>query len=148
MKKRITDGEIMPAETENSKKSSHKVSTAVITVVASVVLLAFYYLSLGFEPFPGYFMIVMWVYMVALAALALTYVIYNRGFSRKGITAQMLPDEWSDEQKQDFIEDGEKRMRRSKWMLVLIVAFFVTFAVEALYLFVYDTMLEGLLGLL
>ena len=142
MKKRITDGETMPAENTRSKKSSQKILTAIITAAVSVVLVAVYYFSLAFEFFP----LVMWGYMIALAVLALTYVIYNRGFSRKGVTAEMLPDEWSDEQKQSFIEDGEARMRRSKWMLVLIVAFFVTFAVEAWLLFV-NPMLAGLLGL-
>ena len=104
--------------------------------------MAVYYFSLAVEFFP----LVMWGYMIALAVLALTYVIYNRGFSRKGVTVEMLPDEWSDEQKQSFIEDGGLRIRRSKWMLVLIVAFFVTFSVEAWLLFV-NPMLVGLLGL-
>ena len=145
MRKRITDGETMPVENEKSKKSSHKVLTAIITAAASVVLLVFYYFSLAFFSLK-HFKMVMWAYMIALAVLALTYVIYNRGFSRKGVNVEMLPDEWSDEQKQSFIEDGELRIRRSKWMLVLIVAFFVTFAVEAWLLFV-KPMLVGILGL-
>ena len=142
MKKRINDGEAVSAEKKKGKVGSQKILTAIATAVLSVVLVAIYYFSLAFEFFP----IVMWGYMIALAVLALTYVIYNRGFSRKGVTEEMLPDEWSPEEKTLFIRDGERRLRRSKWMLVLIVAFFVTFAVEAWLLFV-NPLLAGLLGL-
>ena len=103
----------------------------VITLVLSLLLLAFYYLSLNFNFFP----LVMWGYMIALAALALTYVIYNRGMSRRGVTEQMLPDEWDEDKKREFIQGGKDRLKRSSWILMLIIAFVVTFAVEAMMLF-------------
>ena len=73
--------------------------------------------------------------MIALAALALTYVIYNRGMSRRGVTEQMLPDEWDEDKKREFIQSGKDRLKRSSWLLMLIIAFVVTFAVEAMMLF-------------
>lgn len=116
----------------NGKKSNEKIWRVVLTAILSVVLLAFYYFSLSFDFFP----IVMWGYMAALAALTLAYIIYNRGMSRNGVTVDMLPDEWSEEKKNDFVEDGKRRLHRSKWMLMLIIAFVITFAVEAVTLFV------------
>ena len=63
------------------------------------------------------------------------YVIYNRGFSRKGITPEMLPASWDEEKKTAFIEDGRIRLRKSKPLLILVIAFIFTFALEAFELF-------------
>ena len=116
-------------------------ATVLITVVLSAMVAAFYYFSLAFEFFP----LVMWGYMIALAVLVLVYIFYNRGFTRKGITVEMLPDDWSDAKKREFVADGKRRLKASKWMLVLIVAFLVTFMIEALILFVSPT-LKDMLG--
>ena len=102
------------------------------TVLLSLVLLGFYYFSLNFSFFP----IVMIGYMVSLAALSLIYIIYNRAMSRNGVTEDMLPVEWDIEKKREFIEDGKRRLRRSRWILVAIISFIITFVVEALVLFV------------
>ena len=79
--------------------------------------------------------IVMLIYMTLATALALAYVIYNRGFSRKNITADMLPESWSEEKKNAFIEDGKLRLKKSKPLLVVVIAFFFTFVIEAIELF-------------
>lgn len=113
------------------KKERNFLWRFVITLVLSLALLAFYYISLNFSFFP----FVMWGYMLALAGLALGYIIYNRGMSRKGVTEDMLPDEWDADKKREFIESGVNRLKRSRWMLMLIIAFMVTFAVEAITLF-------------
>jgi uncharacterized membrane protein len=73
--------------------------------------------------------------MVALAVLAFIYIVYNRAFSRKGVTEEMLPPEWDVEKKREFIEDGKRRLAKSKWMLMGIIALIVTFVVEAVTLF-------------
>jgi len=77
-----------------------------------------------------FFDIVLIVYMVLAAVCTFGYVIYNRGMSRKGVTPEMLPDDWSDEQKREFIEDGEMRLKKSKHLLILVFAFFFTFFVD------------------
>lgn len=89
------------------------------------------------------FYIVFAVYAVIAAASVVGYVIYNRGFSRKGITEDMLPQTWSDEEKAKFIEDGKRRAKRSRWLLVVAFAFIFTFAFDAFDLFV----IQGLFGL-
>ena len=42
----------------------------------------------------------------------------------------MLPDEWSEEKKLEFIENGKVRLKRSKWILMLIIALFFTFIAD------------------
>ena len=83
-----------------------------------------------------FFNIVLIIYMVLAAACTLLYLIYNRGMSRSGVTEEMLPDDWSDEQKREFIEDGEMRLRKTKHLLIVILAFFFTFAVDIIELVV------------
>jgi hypothetical protein len=70
----------------------------------------------------------------------LGYVIYNRGFSRRGVTVEMLPTDWSDEQKEDFVADAARRMARSRWLLIVVFAFFFTFAFELVELYVIPTL--------
>ena len=74
-------------------------------------------------------------YMAVSTVVIFWYVIYNRGFSRKGITPEMLPASWDEEKKTAFIEDGRIRLRKSKPLLILVIAFIFTFALEAFELF-------------
>ena len=85
---------------------------------------------------------VMIVYMTLATVLALAYVIYNKGFSKKNITADMLPADWSEEKKIEFIRKNAEREKRSKWMLLLIIPFAFVFIIEVLYLFLWMDNLE------
>lgn len=114
-----------------NKNDKSKLRYFAVATVLSLILLAFYYFSMNFTFFP----IVMISYMVALAVLAFIYIVYNRAFSRKGVTEEMLPPEWDVEKKREFIEDGKRRLAKSKWMLMGIIALIVTFVVEAVTLF-------------
>ena len=119
-------------DAEQRAKDKKNRAKILITVALSVVLLVFYRFSLGFDFFPY----VMWGYMVASAVLVLVYILYNRGFSRKGVTVDMLPDEWSEERKTEFVVSAKRRMDNSRWMLMFIIGFLVTFMFDAIYLFV------------
>lgn len=77
-----------------------------------------------------FFNIVLIIYMVLATAGTLFYVIYNRGMSRKGVTADMLPDDWSDKKKREFVEDGEMRLKKTRHLLMLLFAFYFTFVVD------------------
>ena len=74
-------------------------------------------------------------YWLAFAVFLITYIIYNRGFRTKGITADMLPDHWTVEQKEEYIADGKKRLEESSWMLSVMIPLLVTIAADAIYLF-------------
>ena len=88
-----------------------------------------------------YFEITLAVYLTVATALILTYVIYNRGLSRRKLTEDMLPETWSDEEKREFLADGERRLRASRWMLIPIFAFLFTFAFDMLELYVLPVIL-------
>lgn len=77
-----------------------------------------------------YFEFVFGAYLVSLTAFIVAYIIYNRGFARKNMTADMLPDQWSYEEKREFLEDGERRLKKSSWMLMFIIAFLFTFSFD------------------
>ena len=78
------------------------------------------------------------IYATLLGVLALVFVIYNRAFTRKGLTEEMLPSDWSEEQKHEFLADGERRLARSRWMLYLIVPLIFAFLFDFLYLWILD----------
>lgn len=83
-------------------------------------------------------------YMAIFGASLVVYIIYNRAFSRKGITIEMLPDIWSAERKAAYILDGEERLKKSQWLMYIIIPFLVPIGVDALILFVWDPYLSDL----
>ncbi|MBQ9749888.1 MAG: hypothetical protein IJV87_04800 [Clostridia bacterium] len=99
---------------------------------------------LGFPIFLAH--IVTILYWVALAVFLIVYVAYNRAFSRKGITVEMLPDTWTAEQKTEFVEDGQRRLENSKWMLSVIIPLIVPIMLDAIYLFTWP-IIENLFSL-
>jgi len=74
------------------------------------------------------------IYLIVGAILGIVYVIYNRGFSAKGVTPEMLPDTMSYEEKLAFIENGKQRLKRSRWMLTLILPIIVTLCIDMIYI--------------
>lgn len=90
-----------------------------------------YKILIGYYP-----QITMIAYMAIATVLIFWYVIYNRGFSRKGITADMLPQSWDDDKKTEFLESAERRLKGSKPLLVAIIAFIFTFFMEIMELMV------------
>lgn len=104
---------------------------ALIVVINTVIIFGFYRLMLNFY----YFEIVMGIYLALTAIVVFAYVIYNRGFTRRNLTPEMLPEEWSEEQKLAYIADGVKRMQRSKWMLTVIFPLVLTFLFDCIELF-------------
>ena len=121
------------------KKDKDLIITSLSLLVASALVLICYRVLIGY-----FYEKVLIAYMVIATVFVLGYVIYNRGFSRKGVTPDMLPDDWSEDKKQEFVEDGKRRMRRSRWMLVIIVAFLFTFVVDMIELWVLPFMLSML----
>lgn len=71
-----------------------------------------------------------WVYFAALLVVSLVYVFYNRGFSRWSIKPDMLPQNWSDEEKAKFFDDSNRWKRQSAWMLYVAFPLVVTFVVD------------------
>ena len=125
-------------------KSKKRLVLLIITLALTLIVLFVYRLFLVPDtPLYRYYPYVMWVYMIILTVFVLVYIFYNRAFSRNGVTVDMLPSEWSEEKKTEFVASGEQRKKRSKWMLMVIIAFLATFLVDAIELFAIP-MINGL----
>ena len=109
-----------------------------LLILITVVVLAVYVACVEAWHFKEVFIVYMSIWVVAF----LSYWFYNRGFSRKGVTPEMLPKEWSDEKKRQFIEDGERRMKKSRWMIFVIVPFCAVFIVELFMLYIWPTLYD------
>ena len=92
----------------------------------------------------SYYQVVLWVYFALTLITSSAYIIYNRGFSRKGVSPEMLPDSMSMEEKEEFIADGERRLKKSKWLLTLIFPLILTFFIDMFVLYVAEPILAGL----
>lgn len=125
---------------DKNKLDKRKLVHLFSTVGLSAFFCAFYYCSMEISSrnieLYYFFPAVMFVYMTSLAILVFAYIIYNRGFSRKGVTVDMLPPEWSEERKLEFVENGKLRLQKSKWLLIFIISLLFTFVAEAFALFV------------
>ena len=80
----------------------------------------------------------MLVYMLLLLGFTLAYLIYNRFLYRNGVSPEQLPDDWSEEKKQKFFEERDRRLKKSKWMMLIIFPLIFTFLIEAIDLFIID----------
>ena len=125
---------------DKNKLDKRKLVHLFSTVGLSAFFCVFYYCSMEISSrnieLYYFFPAVMFVYMTSLAILVFAYIIYNRGFSRKGVTVDMLPPEWSEERKLEFVENGKLRLQKSKWLLIFIISLLFTFVAEAFALFV------------
>ena len=81
-------------------------------------------------------------YMAIFGISLVIYVVYNRAFTRKGITIEMLPDIWSAEKKAAYILEGEERQKKSQWLMYIIIPFLAPIGVDALILFIWDPYLS------
>ena len=122
-----------PSQSQSHKKSVSKKDMAILLCFIAVTLVVFG--AYRFFITQPYFQVVFFIYLAVATVSILTYVIYNRGFSRRGLTKDMLPDDWSDEKKQEFIEDGKKRLKRSRPLLILCFAFAFTFLMDIIELY-------------
>lgn len=123
------------------KPSKFKKSTWVY-LVSLVLLSAIVFAIYRFMIYLCFFEAALISYMAIETVFVLVYVIYNRGFSRRGITAEMLPESWSDEKKESFIESGIKRFEKSKWMLIVILSFLLTFLIDMIELWIIPFLLD------
>ncbi len=118
-----------------------RITYLVLLIVNSVIAFALYRTMLHFatmaeNAFPSF--LVMLVYFALLLGFGLAYLIYNRFFYKKGLTHDNLPDTMTYEEKDAFLAEGAYRLKRSKWMLLIIIPLLFTFLVDALELFVFD----------
>ena len=120
---------------EQKAQSRKRALTNALRLTALVAVTALVFALYRFLITKYYFEYVLLAYTCIFAATTLAYVIYNRGFSRKGITPEMLPDSMTQEEKEEFIEDGNRRIRKSRPLFVIVFAFAFTFSYDIIELF-------------
>ena len=122
------------AETERKPIDKRKMYGNILRLLCLIAATMAVFLSyrLLLELFVEYSLYILIGYTGVATVLIFWYLIYNRGFSRKGVTHDMLPPEWTDEEKTAFIEDGEQRLRKSRPLLIACVAFVFTFIVDVI----------------
>ena len=105
--------------------------TAIHLLINSILLVVLYFAVAKIFPY-------IWViYLAAGAGIGFYYVIYNKGFSGKGVTPDMLPATMSLAEKEAFIEDSRKRLHDSRWVLTILVPILLTFMLDMIYLFIF-----------
>lgn len=116
-----------PKRADVSPTSMRRMLFLIANTVGFAVL---YYLlpNLGFFYLPH-------IYLIGGGALAIWYVIYNRGFNTRGKTADMLPDELPLEQREKLIAEGKQRAQRSAWALLILLPIVFVFLLDTVYLF-------------
>lgn len=98
----------------------------------------------------GVYLLLIWLgvsmapllYLGAGAILAIGYIVYNKGFVYRGVTANQLSDDLSDAQKEALLAEVRERDARSKWVLTILLPMVVILLLDALYVYV----LPGLEG--
>ena len=85
---------------------------------------------------------IMGIYAAVLLGFVLAYLIYNRFLYRKGVTADQLPDTMTEKEKQAFIDDGNARLEKSKWMMVIILPLVLVFLLDAIQLFIWEPFIK------
>lgn len=131
-----------------SKPVSPEAKKRMITVIALTFVLLLVYFSVETMADRGVIdelwgKVVMVVYMVAFGGVLCGYLIYNRAFVNKDVTVDMLPDDWSAEKKQAFVDGNRQRAEKSRWMLTLLIPLVFVFLAEAMYLFLWCDFLEN-----
>ena len=81
---------------------------------------------------------IMLLYMALLFGFVLGYLIYNRFLYRKSLTPEDLPDSMSAEEKQAFLDDGNERLKKSKWMMLIIFPLALVLLMDAADLCIFD----------
>lgn len=116
-----------------SKKPDPKaVRRLILLILVTLAVFLFYRVMMKFP----HFEIVMIAYGVLSIGVTAAYLIYNRGTAFRGINRETLPEDWSEEKKTEFLEESERRQKKSRWMIIPIFAFFFTAAWDAIELFV------------
>ena len=142
-RKKKRDFETIEASELIKRQNKQKNKKYMLLLVANTLVLTSLYMYLVKTQ---YMMIALWTYLALTVGFSATYIIYNRGFSRKGVTRDMLPDSMTDIEKDEFIADGDRRLARSKWMLTVIFPLVMTFCLDLFVLYILEPLFMNIGG--
>ena len=123
-----------PLPPKNGKKKGliTQAQRRMALLILNTAFFTFLYFALNELIFP-YLMTL--IYTVGGGALAIWYVIYNRGFRTHGKTPDMLPDELPYAEREAIIADGENRFAKTRWVLLILVPLLFALIFDMIYLF-------------
>lgn len=127
---------------EPKSKKPFNIKLLILLIVNTIIVFTLYCVGNHFEFYPTF-----WICFGLAIVLSLAYFIYNRGMTRNHVSADMLPSDWSEEEKTAYITDAETRKKKSKWLLTLIIPLIFTLVFDFVNLFYLDDlrkMLEGI----
>ncbi len=130
---------------EDNKRPSKRARREMIFIIALSVIFMAVYFGATESSIPVLAYIVTGAYMVFLAVFSITYICYNYAFTRKSVSVDDLPDTWSMERKNDYIEKGKLHAEKSRWMIFVIFPLIITFMADFLYLFFLDGLIEKII---
>ena len=142
-KKRNVQREITPESIKNIPK---EVLWKIALIAFNSIILTVVYFGFIQMAIPILSMIVMIGFWVAFAVALIVFVVYNRGFTQRGVTIDMLPDSWSEEKKTAYIDGIAKRQKTSRVMLMVLIPLGVPIMLEAIISFTLP-IIQSLLGL-
>jgi hypothetical protein len=120
-----------PKKLDQLPEKRKKAIRRLLILFANTLLLATLYYVL---PGVGFFYMPH-VYLILGGALGLWYVIYNRGFNTRGMTADMLPDDLPLAKREEMIAEGNRRALRSQWALYVLLPLLLVLLFDVIYLF-------------
>ncbi len=74
-------------------------------------------------------------YYVIAALIAMAYIAYNFGLTRQNVTPDMLPLDWTAEEKAAYMKETQERKKKSRFLLIILFAFIFTIAYDLAILF-------------
>ena len=115
---------------ENSKRKplsaeSKRLAAIMLVNPAALMMIYFYFVQ------EREIIAVMFIYMGCLFASSVAFIIYNKGLPSK-ISEDSLPTNWSAAQKREYIEGRAERLKKSRWMLTLILPLFLALCADFL----------------
>ena len=134
MKKRLRTGESRSLSNQKKKISPETKKLLLLTLLCTALLFGFYMFA-QYQIGGLFSFVVFCIYAFLCTAFVLAYIIYNRGFSRKNLTFDRLPDYMTFAEKEEYIEDGKRRISQSRWLLVVIFPLMFSLFVDAVMLF-------------
>ena len=119
------------------KKPNVRLLLCTVAVVAAV--LGFYIAAVSLAVFGRLAsQVFYWLYYAALLGLILAYICCNRGFVFRTPAREELPLDWTEERKSAFLEKVTARKKRTRFLLVGVLALLVTFIYDMIGLFFGD----------
>ena len=107
------------------------------TLLFTAPLLLFYMFAIEMR-----WSFVFWLYFGVTIVVGIAYFLYNRAFTHTRVLRNDLPTTWTDEEKDAFFVENERRFVRSKPLLYLFLALCLVFLYDMIHLFLWDALCE------